>query len=630
MPRHDGRARKPIGYRSTAPKIGWLLAIAGASFPCAADAAYLERLICDDQAGSDANVANGSADRPLGVDSLSARLLGAEAGAGGILELIFVPEWSGNVSCKELAEHDWDWDFSVSALGFRETGRGRPESASCRLADSVPVNSSLSTPAPAQRVRLELASRHQLGPLGILPAASTRLSYNLSRHGVLNASVCVQAEVTPQLPRGTLLAARIAPICVLALVVFSGFLTTMFEQPLIAEPSRRSWPATLSLRENPAPPPARAILPGVGDCLLHLQFIFLMGALTVRYPGFYQPVTSQVSWASLFSPVGPIGLGDRYEGVVDGIYKLNGTLTGTYGIELLSQVTGGPMTKNVLWNMLLLAAIVAIITTILVKTSPLVPSIRARFTATQEQGATRPRLPANRTTWNVLKVVLSYFLMPVVAILAYQPNNLVLPSYQLIVAAMLILLVICAIVWMTNAAPSNQLGTLLLSGAKKNSSLDDSEDEPEPEPYRRFDDRAVFTMIFFAIAFLRGAVIGGFQFTPKSQIVILATAELAVLASSVVLRPFPSLVGVFAGSCVARLAVVLLTVAFLPQLRVDIIRRSQVGYAIFGIHAAVLLLACTLPAVMRLARLAFDNLSVPDEPEVSGDPRALLLMIVRK
>lgn len=456
----------------------------------------------------------------------------------------------------------------------------------------------------------------------MLPTYALRVSFEPGPDGS-NPPRCVYAEVTPQLSEAIALTAQIVPILVFALVVVSGFLTTLYKQPIVVDTAHTShWAGRVPLQENSAPPPARAVLPGVGDCLLHLQFIFLMGALTVRYPGFYQPVVSKTNWAVLFSPGGPIGMRNVYDGVADGIYWINGTLTGTDGITLLSQVSGTAMTTYVFWNMLLLACLVAIAVTLVLKVSPLVPSIRAKFSASPN-AEPRPHQTATRTAWNVLRVVFSYFLQPLVAIMTYQLSSHFLPVWQLVLIVSLMALVIYAIAWMTSTAPSNQLGTLLLGGSKKKyRSLHQGAGQAGGESggYRRFDSRAIFTIIFFAVAFLRGAMIGAVQSNPIGQLAILALLEFVLLASTAILNPFPSFALVFICSCLARLAVVVLTIIFLPQLHADIGTRMAVGYCILAIHAAVLLFACALPAALRLARVWFSNMAVYDEPEVSKNP----------
>ncbi|KLU87218.1 hypothetical protein MAPG_06220 [Magnaporthiopsis poae ATCC 64411] len=622
--RRFDRHHAPMPSRSRS-RLRWLFALALAacsSSPPTAHAATVQFLPCDvvDGIAASTSATNGTADLATAarVQSISAKLLpspaepDAGAGSGHRLHLNLDLYPKTNPPCADQASQPWNMSLDVSSLGPSRSSSGRPENVSCFLQQYPPGV----TKPPNFGPILIMNSHVDIGPLGMLPSYALRVSFEPGPDGSIPPR-CVYAEVTPQLSGAVTVAAQIGPILVFALVVVSGFLTTLYKQPIVVDTAHSGyWARRVPLQENPAPPPARAILPGVGDCLLHLQFIFLMGALTVRYPGFYQPVVSKTNWAVLFSPSGPIGMRSVYDdGVADGIYWINGTLTGTDGITLLSQVSGTPITTYVFWNMLLLACLVAIAVTLVLKISPLVvPSIRAKFSASADTEP-RPHQTATRTTWNVLRVVFSYFLQPLVAIMTYQLSSQFLPAWQLALIVVLMVLVISAIAWMTSTAPSNQLGSLLLGGSKKKyRSLNQGADDG----YRRFDSRAIFTIIFFVVAFLRGAMIGAVQSNPIGQLAILALLEFVLLASTAILNPFPSFALVFVCSCLARLAVVVLTIIFLPQLHADIGTRMAVGYSILAIHAAVLLFACALPAALRLARVWFRNMAVYDELEIYG------------
>ncbi|KAH6623363.1 hypothetical protein F5144DRAFT_595546 [Chaetomium tenue] len=367
-----------------------------------------------------------------------------------------------------------------------------------------------------------------------------------------------------------------------------------------------------------------AILPGVGDCLLHLQFIFFLGALTLRYPGFYQPITSLLHWSALFSPIGPFGQEWRYDGVKDGIYEINGTLTGTYGLELMSQITGGPVTTDVWWNMVVIAAIITGVVAVFVLLHKLlaqhVPPLS--WLATYEYpGGEGPTFGSAfaRGMWNVLRVILSYFLTPIVAISAYQLDNLLLPAYHLALASLLIVLVIGGLIWMWRIAPSNQLGILLLDPSKRYRRVSTDDTGSDADSERPEKARDLFVAIFFLLAFVRGITIGGLQFSPLAQVIVLAVAELSLLVTTAVLRPMSRrILSVFVGSGVARLVIVALTAVFLPQLDADISTRSGVGIAILALHAAVLVFGCAVPAGIRIASLISTSKAPADEPEIYG------------
>lgn len=473
-------------------------------------------------------------------------------------------------------------------------------------------------------------AHHDLGALGVLAAFSTQWSFSASNKSdpTLASSACIYSEITPQLREDVSAAVRYAPIAVFLLVLVSGLLATILAP--VAEPRRR--PSAEVVRNEGHTQQhivQRPILPGVGDCLLHLQFVFFLGALTLRYPGFYQPLTSLFHWSALFSPTGPFGQERRYDRVNDGIYELNGTLTRSYGLELMSQITGGPMTMDVWRNMVAIAAIITAVVAVLRLLhrflSQHVPSLNYSSPADKGPDGVVSDSAIAHETWNVLLVVLSYFLTPIVAISAYQLDNVILPTYHLALASMLIVLVVVSVTWMWRIAPSNQLGILLLDSSKQyrrvRSDGSDSDSDSDAEPGWLAERRDMFAVIFFGLAFVRGVAVGGLQFLPLAQVVVLGVTELALLISTAVLRPLRRRVlSVFTWSGVARLVVVALTVLFLPELDASISTRSRGAIAILVIHAAVLVFGCALPAIIRLISLVCSCPALANQPEVGSQP----------
>lgn len=331
--------------------------------------------------------------------------------------------------------------------------------------------------------------------------------------------------------------------------------------------------------------------------------------------------------SALFSPTGPFGQERRYDGVNDGIYEINGTLTGSYGLELMSQITGGPMTMDVWRNTVAIAAIItAVVVTLRLLhrfLSQRVPSLGYWSSlAGKGPGGVISDSTIAREIWNVLLVVLSYFLTPIVAISAYQLDNVFLPTYHLALASTLVVLVVVGVTWMWRVAPSNQLGVLLLDSSKRYHRVGghDSNSDSDAESGRLLaEKRDIFAVIFFGLAFVRGVAVGGLQFSPLAQVVVLGATELALLTSAAVLRPLRRRVlSVFTWSGVARLVVVALTVVFLPELDASISTRSRAAIAILVIHAAVLVFGCAVPATIRLISLVFSSRAAADEPEVNS------------
>jgi hypothetical protein len=461
----------------------------------------------------------------------------------------------------------------------------------------------------------------------LLPAFSVEVSFGSSNKtgSTTESSACVYSEITPEIRQVVSTAAQYGPIVVFLLVFLSGLLVTLFAPAVFAQRSTSLGEGLQQHITNNGHQGTlqRAILPGVGDCLLHLQFIFFLGALTLRYPGFYQPVTSLLHWSALFSPIGPFGQEWRYDGVNDGIYEINGTLTGTYGLELMSQITGGPVTTDVWWNMVVIAAVITGVVAVFMLLHKLLSQnvLSLSWLATYEdlngEGPTSGSAFA-RGMWNVLRVILSYFLTPIVAISAYQLDNLLLPTYHLALASLLIVLVIGGLIWMWRIAPSNQLGILLLDPSKRYRRVNTDESGNDADSERPAKAKDLFMAVFFLLAFVRGIAVGGLQFSPLAQVIILAATELSLLVTTAILRPMRRrILSVFVGSGVARLVIVAFTAVFLPELDATMSTRSRAGIAILGIHAVVLVFGCAVPAGIRIVSLVGSTKSAADEPEVS-------------
>lgn len=95
---------------------------------------------------------------------------------------------------------------------------------------------------------------------------------------------CLQAELTPALSDATSITLAWMPRIILPFVLLVGLLRYRDERA-------RGYmhpPSTSNLR-----------LPGLGDCLAYMQWIFLSAGLSLHYPGFLQPIASKFSH---FSP----------------------------------------------------------------------------------------------------------------------------------------------------------------------------------------------------------------------------------------------------------------------------------------------------------------------------------------
>ncbi|KAK0386180.1 hypothetical protein NLU13_6017 [Sarocladium strictum] len=405
---------------------------------------------------------------------------------------------------------------------------------------------------------------------------------------------CAQANVTPSLRDTTSLLLRWIPMSIFLVVLIVGILRSYFDKPIRLPDD---------LDEDGEDSPGRPVLPHVGDCLHYLQFIFLTGALSLGYPGFYQPVVSHLNWFSLLL-TGPITIGPVYPRVADGIYEVNGTYGGTYGLELMHQIIGAPHTMITWLNMAVSIVIIAAIVGLLTAVQVLLSRSRDEDLETVSQG---PATPFMRFRLNhVLRVILSYFTLPLIALSFYQFDNAAWqPAYHTSLAALLLVCVMAAFAWLMYQVPMRSLGMLVFDSKR----------------YQRMStllakDRynALFVMILFVLSFTRGAAIGGLQISPASQLAILGASEIILLICISGFQAY-SARSVGTISAVLRLLTVGLMMAFHPGLGASLGAKSLVGYAILAIHTIMLLCGFLAPAIYNACLLSIGNRAAP-KPDV--------------
>ncbi|GKT89336.1 integral membrane protein [Colletotrichum tofieldiae] len=286
------------------------------------------------------------------------------------------------------------------------------------------------------------------GDIGHLPPLST---FHVTLHLEGNNSEeisCREANITPAL----------SPT-ITSVITYSTWALFIFVFLVGIARSAYSTPITL---DDGEPRSVRTVLPNVGDCLQYLQFIFLTGGLSLRYPGFYQPVVSHLSWLSLFVN-GPITHGRVYERVEDGIYVLNGTYGGTYGLELMTQIAGAPMTMDTWLNMVVLIFVIAASIAVVLEVFWFVTRDR-----NSDSGPSRLASGMRQTCSRVLLAILSYFMFPLAALSFYQLDHASwLPIYHTSLAAMLIVAMMAAFVWLIRQIPTRNLGVLVFDSTKR-------------------------------------------------------------------------------------------------------------------------------------------------------------------
>ncbi|RYP72314.1 hypothetical protein DL771_004288 [Monosporascus sp. 5C6A] len=397
-----------------------------------------------------------------------------------------------------------------------ECARWLPEMPSAELKIDL-LGQSLTYHSEINATCRGLTARHNLSSLDLAFAENMDVFHHLSTfHATIHLAGlgaeekgCLQAYITPAFSPAVRTALRYAPLSILLFVLLVGVARSI---PVSGESSPQS------------------VLPGVADCLHYLQFVFLTGSLSLFYPGFYQPAVGRLGWVSLLAG-GFVNRGQPYPGVSDGIYELNGTYGGTLGLELMTQIVGAPPTMDTWMNMVILIAIVTIASALFLEMYRRL----AKSADPDMDSDTQEPVPAGlrHTFYRTLRLILSYFMMPLVALSFYQINYATqLPAYHISLAVLVVAANIIALVWLLSQVPTRSLGILIFDNSKRYSQLSTSETGKEQ------DKRFILTL--FTLTFIRGAAIGGLQIWGPAQLAVLGTCEVVLLACAVQFQAYGS------------------------------------------------------------------------------------------
>lgn len=338
----------------------------------------------------------------------------------------------------------------------------------------------------------------------------------------------------------------------------------------------------------------RLVTPGFGDCLQYIQFVALTGGLTLSYPGFYQPIASKVAWSALMFNQSFVTGGNGTQSLLDGIYVTNGR----YGLQRLSQLVGMTDVDDiwagmVVWLLVILGIIMAII-----QVGFLSRWVYRKVSGTQEEDLRAKNMPFS--VGNVIRIVFSYLLLPIVALSMFQLVEAgKSPASTVALAAVLLLVVVGFAAWLLYVVASTRprsylfddLPTVLLYGSLYNTYSDNA---------------APFALIPVVLTFVRGVAIGVVQPSGIAQLVLLAICEVITILTLHAFRPFHSPTSMNAYHtffAICRCISVLLMIAFAPSLGVTDGPKGWIGYAILLLHAIVLIFAFLLNAIQTFVEV---------------------------
>lgn len=405
---------------------------------------------------------------------------------------------------------------------------------------------------------------------------------------------CVSANITPDLGSTISNAMRYLPAAILVFVGLATSFAAIFSPWGSSDPFR--WTSNYGRDEDLL----RLVTPGFGDCLAYVQFIVLAGSLNLNYPGFYQPVVSKASWATLLFNESLVTSGNlTYESLVDGMYVVNGT----YGLSRLGELVGLAKDQDIWATMAVWYVGITVGAVLLCQLCFMLRWAYRFLSNIQEEDLRSKNLPFSIGV--VVRMTFNYFLLPIIAISFFQmvvadksPASVVAMAVVLLVLVMGLAGWIFRLIFTTKprAHLFDDLPTVLTYGPLYNTYSDDA---------------APFAFIPVLLAFIRGVAIGAIQPSGIAQIIILAICEVIYILTLHAFRPFQAPTSMNAYHTffsIVRLITILLSVAFVPNLGVSEDSKGWIGYVCLLLHAIVLVFGFFLNSIQTIievtARLA--------------------------
>ncbi|KAF7117499.1 hypothetical protein CNMCM5793_006481 [Aspergillus hiratsukae] len=381
---------------------------------------------------------------------------------------------------------------------------------------------------------------------------------------------CAAARITPDIGTAASAAFIYLPAAIILLIGIAS-LSRHTEQRRcsVAEPGTTFAPQDM----------IRKIVVDVADYVRYLQFIFLAGCLTMEYPGFYQPIVSQLAWSSLLYWSGPVDHGFRYPGIQDGIYATNGTC----GLEYMAQNLGFPSMLDIMFDALInLCIVVSVIVITVLAVWLIKPGSRHGVTF----DAVLVQLP--EASCNIVGVTLLFFSLPLLAYLAY-PLVFVgyLPSYR-----------ICLVVLMIGVLIGSNLFIARYQTKQKPRRPDHDSSHTSPRFQTLMEYIAHY--LLYGLPLIQGLAIGGLQLWGWAQLLLLGACEVIILSHLILQRRRKVILSKAAWCAAVRLLTLILSVAFVCPSRET--TRQWIGYFILVIHGVVVIFGFLFISLWHIAR----------------------------
>lgn len=458
----------------------------------------------------------------------------------------------------------------------------------CPLGPAFGANSTQIGVLPGFTIAHNLSSSYAFSTI----QANTKIQSGSAR---ANFYGCVNAYITPALGDGLNDLVAYLPLAILIIVGIATMAAATFSPWGTLDVFR--WSSNYGRDEDVL----RLVTPGFGDCLQYIQFVVFSGSLSLHYPGYFQPVVSNLGWSTLLFNESLVTNGNGTQPIVDGLYQYRAN--SKRGLDRITQLIGMSSPSDAWADMMVW--LVVIMASVVVLTQ--IGFLFRWIYRTVKDVAPEDLRSKNWyfSVGNIVRIALGYFLLPLVALSMFQFIIASAgPTYAVALAAIVIAFIIAYTVWMVftfvHTRPRSflfdDLQTVLLYGPLYNT-------------YR--DDTATFALVPIVVNFIRGIAIGAIQDSGVAQIVLLAVCEIVLILTLNFIRPYPSTTSMnlyqICFACI-RLLTILMLIAFVPSLNVTTATRGWVGYIILLIHACVVLFGFFLNAIQTLveviARLA--------------------------
>ncbi|KAL4924716.1 uncharacterized protein BDV17DRAFT_300878 [Aspergillus undulatus] len=395
---------------------------------------------------------------------------------------------------------------------------------------------------------------------------------------------CTWVKITPDIGKTASAAFTYIPAIITILVGIASYLKH------VNDPGNNSPTAWAWTRQGPI----WEIILDIASYLRYLQFIFLVGSLTMEYPGFYQPIVSQLAWSSLLYWTGPINHGFTYSGIEDGMYVSNSS----YGLEHMAQMLGFPQMPDIMLNASI--NLVILVSALVVASSViLLASLDTKQVLINAQAAGRL----------ILAVALSFFALPLLSYMSYEFILIgYLPSYRVTLVG----LTMVFLVYLNYAITSYFNSQRELRLRNMSSAVDSGESQPT-----RLEKlgQALSHYLPHAIPLIQGIVVGGLQDWGLAQILVIGGCEAIILISMVLQQRTRILRSMAAWCATVRLVTVTLSITFVCPSSEAI--RQWIGYLILCLHGGVIIFG---HLVVSLWKVCLSETNLPQEFPLRNTP----------